>query len=77
MVPTLLRTNVVWILNKPIRTHFDQLLPSKDQSEWEPAHRLDYETSGAIVYALRSHISQIRKVFTTEGLAKKYYIAGN
>jgi 23S rRNA-/tRNA-specific pseudouridylate synthase len=76
MVATLLRTNLVWILNKPVRTHFDQLLPADAQTIWEPAHRIDYETSGAIVYVLRSHVAYLRKVFTTEGVAKKYYIAG-
>ena len=74
---TLYKNEILWAVNKPSQTHFNELLPQGVNAEWVPAHRLDFETSGVLLHCLSSQFERISQLFKdpSNGL-QKYYIAG-
>jgi 23S rRNA-/tRNA-specific pseudouridylate synthase len=74
---TLYKSEEYWVLNKPVRRHFDELMTHGDNEIWEPVHRLDFETSGALLFARIAEAPKIRELFK-RGSQKiqKLYLAG-
>ena len=68
---TLFKDNFYWILNKPCRVHYDEIL---SQTEWKPAHRLDFETSGIILFAAEKSYESARKLFSNPSQLLKIYL---
>lgn len=61
------------IISKPPKTHFDEILPA---TEWVPAHRLDFETSGCLLFVRPRKLDIYRKLFSNPGKVTKLYLCG-
>lgn len=68
------KTESLWIVNKPIRLHYDQIIPQS--VNWEAVHRLDFETSGCLIFAPPDQISKLRERIKLSRGVKKLYLAG-
>ncbi len=66
------------VINKPEKTHFDEIIPlnSKSWADWEPANRLDFETSGCLVFTPKNYGRYFRELIRNPLKIKKFYIAG-
>jgi len=73
-IKTLLKTESVWIINKPIRVHFDEIMTQC--INWEPVHRLDFETSGCLLFAPKALAAGLRQRMKNSMGVKKFYLAG-
>jgi 23S rRNA-/tRNA-specific pseudouridylate synthase len=74
----LFQNRFVRVLEKPPKTHYDELIPinSNTWKNWRPAHRLDFETSGAIVFTHKDETDKFRKDINNPQKIKKVYLAG-
>ncbi len=63
------------ILYKPHRVHYNEVL-TQGEAEWAPVHRLDYETSGALLFSKPELVVETRKLFQIPGSVEKIYLAG-
>lgn len=64
------------VLYKAQGIHFDELLPRGETGGWEPVHRLDYETSGLLLFAQPNLVEPTRELFQRPGAVEKIYLAG-
>ncbi|MBS1984248.1 MAG: hypothetical protein JST16_08750 [Bdellovibrionales bacterium] len=64
-------------LNKPPRTHFDETIVTQGGEKWVPVHRIDFETSGLLLFSHGPLVALTRALFQnpTSGL-RKLYLAG-
>ena len=66
-------------VHKPERHHYDEILAtlSINTAEWEPVHRLDYETSGVLLFAKPPLVEGTRQLFQDpDSSLRKLYLAG-
>ena len=63
-------------MNKPPRVHFDEVVTHSDAEQWEPVHRLDFETSGCLLLARPPLVAQTRALFGDPVKISKIYLAG-
>lgn len=74
---TLYKNEILWAVNKPSHTHFNEILPQGVADLWVPAHRLDFETSGILLHCLKSQFERVSALFKEPSYGlQKYYIAG-
>lgn len=66
------------VLNKEVRVHFDECLITQSVNhEWEPVHRIDFETSGLLLFSRGELLKLTRDRFQDpQGLLKKTYLVG-
>jgi 23S rRNA-/tRNA-specific pseudouridylate synthase len=74
---TLYKNEILWAVNKPSRTHFNEILPHGVRGLWTPAHRLDFETSGVLLHCPTNQFELVSSLFKdpSNGL-QKYYLVG-
>ncbi len=77
-VEVLLETPDYLVLNKPCRKHFDEVLTqSVNKGVWVPAHRLDFETSGCLLFCRPEKLASFRAYFQSRPPElEKLYLAG-
>lgn len=74
---TLYKNEILWAVNKPSHTHFNEVLSHGVNGEWIPAHRLDFETSGILLHCHKSQFERISQIFKDPSFGlQKYYLAG-
>jgi len=77
--PLLFENKHFIVINKPQKVHFDEIVTHCVTNEggdaWQPVHRIDYETSGALLVSKRENVETYRRLFQT-GEMQKIYIAG-
>ncbi len=74
----LFQNRFVRVLEKAPKTHYDELIPSNSAiwRNWVPAHRLDFETSGILVFTHKDEVFRFRKEINDPSKIKKTYLAG-
>ena len=78
---TLFKNDSLWVLNKPVQTHFDEIFPQISEAvtqsvNWEAVHRLDFETSGCLLFSPPALAPQLREKFKASRGVHKIYLAG-
>jgi 23S rRNA pseudouridine1911/1915/1917 synthase len=68
----------VCVVSKPASTHFDEIFP--EASPWKAVHRLDFETTGCLLFSTAQCYPLYRKLFSSSGSPsrslRKCYLAG-
>jgi 23S rRNA-/tRNA-specific pseudouridylate synthase len=70
----LLEDSTYLAVNKPKSVHSDEVLAQGNN--WELVHRLDFETSGVLLFSKPEILDAARKLFSQGTDIKKLYIAG-
>lgn len=70
-----------WVLNKNPGLHSDEVLaqcenPAPVASKWELVNRLDFETSGALLFCRQELLEATRTLLQKERSVRKIYVAG-
>jgi len=70
-----------WVLNKNPGLHSDEVLarcenPPPVASQWELVNRLDFETSGALLFCRKELLDATRALLQKERSVRKIYVAG-
>ncbi len=67
------------LVSKPAKQHFDELFP--EDAPWKAVHRLDFETSGCLLFATEKGFEAYRELFSNQSQdakqIKKIYLAGS
>ena len=73
MSTTLFHNNDFWILSKPPKTHTEE-----EVSGWAAVHRLDFETSGCLLYCRPELLNATRALFQSKNpdMIRKLYLCG-
>lgn len=70
-----------WVLNKNPGLHSDEIITHCTSlppvtSHWELVNRLDFETTGALLFARAELLESTRRLFQSPGTVSKVYLAG-
>ncbi|NCN26652.1 hypothetical protein GW915_03675 [bacterium] len=74
-ISTLFKSTDFWAINKKAGQHWNEVLTQSD-GDWEALHRLDFLTSGAMLFCEAKHIKPFRDSIFKSAATKKIYIAG-
>ncbi len=64
------------VINKAARVHHDEILTQGDTDKHFPVHRIDYESSGALLFTKQELVEKTRALFKQIGPVTKTYLAG-
>lgn len=76
MDTTIFKSTYFWAIHKRPQSHFDEIISPDDSAHWEPLHRLDYETSGLLLFGIKKQAQELRNIFKNNPQTEKIYLAG-